>query len=104
VHARSDTKYIFWILLHDRVNTRNLLKRKSMQLDCYECGFYNEGVEETLMHLFCDCTFAQACWDTIFTYTHRGISAIACLRETTKVNCLGDHYFRLLEHMDPKDW
>ena len=46
-------KIYIWVLLHDIVNTtRNLLKRRSMHLDCYECVFCNEGVEETLMHLF----------------------------------------------------
>lgn len=43
---------IFFWLLHDRVNTRNLLKRKSMHLKCYECVFYNERFEETSLHLF----------------------------------------------------
>lgn len=78
-------KIYFWLLLHEGVNTRNLLKGKSMHLDCYECVFSNEGAEETLMHLFWDCTFAQDCWDTIFTHRHRGTSAydeifLACHR------------------------
>lgn len=45
-------KIFFWLLLHDRVNTRNLLNRKNMFLESYDCVFCNEHSEETLRHLF----------------------------------------------------
>jgi hypothetical protein len=30
--ARSKHKFFFWLLLHDRLNTRQILKRKNMDL------------------------------------------------------------------------
>jgi hypothetical protein len=32
-------KFFFWLLIHDRINTRNLLKRKNMILPSYDCVF-----------------------------------------------------------------
>uniref|UniRef100_A0A8R7U6Y7 Reverse transcriptase zinc-binding domain-containing protein n=1 Tax=Triticum urartu TaxID=4572 RepID=A0A8R7U6Y7_TRIUA len=58
-------KIFFWLLLHDRVNTRNLLKRKSMVLSSYDCALCNDSTEETCHHLFWDCPFALHCWNII---------------------------------------
>jgi hypothetical protein len=33
-----------------------------MQLQSYNCELCNQGVEETLEHLFLQCPFAQDCW------------------------------------------
>lgn len=51
-------KIFFWLLLHDRINTSNLLKRKSMHLDCYDCVFCNKKSEEITIDLFYDCRFS----------------------------------------------
>jgi hypothetical protein len=58
-------KVFFWLLLKDRLNTRNILKRKNMQLDSFDCVICNSLLEETARHLFLDCSFALACWDKI---------------------------------------
>jgi hypothetical protein len=58
-------KVFFWLLLKDRLNTRNILKRKNMQLDSFDCVICNSLLEETAGHLFLDCSFALACWDNI---------------------------------------
>ena len=58
-------KVIFWLLLKDRLNTRNFLRRKTMVLDSCECELCNSGVEETLEHLFLECPFASTCWNLI---------------------------------------
>ena len=58
-------KVFFWRLLHDRLNTRNLLRRKSFQLGSYNCAVNNCPQEETLQHLFWTCPFAAQCWDLI---------------------------------------
>ena len=58
-------KFFFWLLIRDRLNTRNLLKRKNMELDDYTCVLYNIGCEETNFHLFFECTFIQTSWNTI---------------------------------------
>lgn len=58
-------KFFFWLLLRDRLNTRNLLRRKNMILDDYNCVLCNPGCEETSFHLFFECTFSQDCWSSI---------------------------------------
>lgn len=58
-------KFFFWLLLRDRLSTRNLLRRKNVQLDDYSCVLCNTGHEETSFHLFFECPFSRACWNTI---------------------------------------
>lgn len=52
-----------WFLLSDRLNTRNMLKRRHYNIgdntDCLLCG---DKVEETVEHLFFHCRFSQVCW------------------------------------------
>ncbi|XP_073367668.1 uncharacterized protein [Aegilops tauschii subsp. strangulata] len=59
-------KVFGWFLLSDRLNTRNMLKRRhyniSNNLDCLLCG---QHVEETVEHLFFHCTFSTACWNKL---------------------------------------
>uniref|UniRef100_A0A453BRB9 Reverse transcriptase zinc-binding domain-containing protein n=1 Tax=Aegilops tauschii subsp. strangulata TaxID=200361 RepID=A0A453BRB9_AEGTS len=47
----------------DRLNTRNMLKRRhyniGTNLDCLLCGNH---VEETVEHLFFHCKFNEHCW------------------------------------------
>lgn len=85
--SRLRHKIFFWLLLHDRVNTRNLLHRKSMHLDSYACALCAEQVKETLMHLFWDCPFALNCWNHILPTRNRGISSFdeICIR-TQEIN------------------
>ena len=56
-------KVFGWFLLSDRLNTRNMLKRRhyniGTNLDCLLCG---QHVEETVEHLFFHCTFSKECW------------------------------------------
>lgn len=72
--SRIRHKNFFWLAMHDRVNTRGLLKRKTFQLDTYSCAMCNENCEESILHLFWDCTFAQQCWNSISPNRQRGIS------------------------------
>lgn len=58
-------KVFFWLVLHDRVNTRNLLRRKTFYLESYNCALRNCQLEETTFHLFWECPFAVRCWDFI---------------------------------------
>ena len=48
----------------DRLNTRNILKRKKHKLEGnnYNCILYSNNLEETAFHLFFSCPFSQACW------------------------------------------
>jgi hypothetical protein len=47
------------------LNTRNILKRKNMHLDDYNCVLSNLGCEETSFHLFFECPFSRDWWATI---------------------------------------
>jgi hypothetical protein len=55
-------KFFFWLLLHDRLNTRNLLRRKNCHLPSFNCATLQCNQEETLAHIFWSCPFAQQCW------------------------------------------
>jgi len=69
-HPISDSKccnklrLFSWLLLVDRVNTRNILKRKKHKLEGnnYNCVLCSNNIEETAFHLFFNCPFSQACW------------------------------------------
>jgi hypothetical protein len=60
--AQNKHKVFFWLLLHDRLSTRNMLRRKNMALPSFECVLCSLHVEETLEHLFLECSFAQTAW------------------------------------------
>ena len=57
-------KVFSWLLLADRLNTHNLLKRKGMKLwdDDYTCLLCSTQLEETVEHLFFECEFSKMCW------------------------------------------
>lgn len=59
-------KVFAWLLAADRVNTKNMLKRRHWNVaDGVNCVLCNDAVEETVEHLFFDCPFSTSCWDTI---------------------------------------
>jgi hypothetical protein len=72
--CQAKHKFFFWLLLHDRLNTRNLLGRKNFQLQSYVCTVDNCNHEETLAHLFWACPFSAACWDEICPARHGNLS------------------------------
>ena len=58
-------KFFFWLLLHHRLSTRNILPRKNMQLPSFNCVCCPSNIEESLKHLFLQCNFTQSCWATL---------------------------------------
>jgi hypothetical protein len=58
-------KVFFWLLLKDRLSTRNILRRRNQVIPSYECVLYNLHIEETLEHLFLHCNFARSCWASL---------------------------------------
>jgi hypothetical protein len=56
------TSSFFWLLLHDRLNTRELLRRKNMDLQDYSCVLCTRNIEEDVLHLFLECPFSKWCW------------------------------------------
>jgi hypothetical protein len=59
----SKLKVFSWLLLSDRLNTRNMLKRRHFNIGSnFNCPLCSTGDEETLEHLFFSCTFSISCW------------------------------------------
>jgi hypothetical protein len=58
-------KVFFWLLLKDKLSTRDLLQRQSVELDSYTCDLCIRRKTETVAHLFFRCSFAKACWSSI---------------------------------------
>lgn len=69
-------KVFFWLLLQDRLNTRNLLKRKSFQLPSYNCALCSIQCLESSFHLFWYFPFALRYWDSILTNRRRITSVV----------------------------
>ena len=63
--CQNKHKVYFWLLLNDRLSTRELLKRKNMVLPSFTCVCCTLSVEELVCHLFINCPFAQLCWSSI---------------------------------------
>jgi hypothetical protein len=79
--CQAKHKFFFWLLLHDRLNTRNLLRRKNFVLQSYQCVLQSCSEEETLVHLFWVCPFAKNCWDFICPQRDRGLSILEALED-----------------------
>ena len=59
-------KVFGWLLLADRLNTRNMLKRRHYNIgDDHNCILCGLSIEETLEHLFFECHFSTDCWATM---------------------------------------
>ena len=69
--CQSKHKVLFWLLLKDRISTRELLRRKNMALQDFNCVLCNAAVEESLLHLFLECPFATQCWGLINIQTNQ---------------------------------
>jgi hypothetical protein len=54
--------FFAWLLLNDRLNTRNILRRRKKFLENYNYVMCQCNVEETLEHLFFDCSCAATRW------------------------------------------
>jgi len=56
------TQKKFWLALNDSLSTRNMIRRRGMHLDDYQCVLCQQPPEETIMHLLFYCPFAKNCW------------------------------------------
>jgi hypothetical protein len=54
-------RVFYWLWLKNRLNIRDMLRRKNMTLESYSCENCLWKREETLYHLFLRCNFAKAC-------------------------------------------
>jgi hypothetical protein len=52
-------KVFFWLLIHNRLNTRAMLQQKHFFMDDYSCILCGVGELETSDHFFFHCPFAR---------------------------------------------
>jgi hypothetical protein len=86
-------KFFFWLLLQDRLNTRDLLSRKNFQLESKNCVLCMEDADETLIHLFFSCDFSQVIWWKIGKEWHTDLQLINMLLDT--FNRSANHFFKI---------
>ena len=84
-------KFFAWLLLKDRLNTRNLLRRKNMHLDDYTCVLCINGSEETSFHLFFECPFSVDCWSSITIHWNLNLQPLDMLLQARAD--FGSHIF-----------
>lgn len=60
-------KVFTWLLLMDRLNTKNILRRKNCTIEGndYNCVLCNLRMEETSFHMFFECPFSSLCWQAL---------------------------------------
>ena len=59
-------RVFMWLLIHDRLNTKDLMLRKHGNFDGGpHCVLCNNSSLENRYHLFFDCPFAVACWNSV---------------------------------------
>ena len=64
-------KVFGWLLLSDRLNTRNMLKRRHYNIGTdFGCLLCTACQDETMEHLFFECTFSLACWNELQIMGH----------------------------------
>jgi hypothetical protein len=66
-------KFFFWLPLKDRLNARDLLKRKNMELPD-TCVLCNDNKEEDLLHLFFEYLFNKWCWRFVHVHWNTTLS------------------------------
>jgi hypothetical protein len=69
--CQSKHKVFFWLLLHDKHNARDRLRRMHMALESYICENCILHKVESVYHIFLICNFVVRCWESIGIVTPR---------------------------------
>jgi hypothetical protein len=77
-------KVFFWLLLHDKLNTRKRLMRRHMKLESYSCENCILQRIETSYHLFLRCNIAERCWPSIGITTPRVLCQKTAVQRLTR--------------------
>jgi hypothetical protein len=59
--CQPKNKVFFWLLLQDKLNIRDRLRRRDMELESYTCENCILQRNETIYHLFLRCNFVKNC-------------------------------------------
>jgi hypothetical protein len=54
--------FFAWLLMNMRLNTKDLMTRKSFFVEFKDCVLCDTCPEETIMHLFFECSFSMSFW------------------------------------------
>ena len=92
-------KVFAWLILAERINTKNMLRRRHYHVDDdANCVLCNWIVEETVEHMFFTCPFSKDYWSVVgmnFDGTSNRISLVHLPREAGRVQCLWKRWWRL---------
>jgi hypothetical protein len=55
-------KFFAWLMLHGRLNTKDMMSKKNFFVEFNDCILCDECPQETIMHLFFECSFSQSFW------------------------------------------
>ena len=58
-------KFFFWLLLLERLNTKDLMTRKHFYVEDVNCVLCTDDFNEDLIHLFFGCEFSKSFWESI---------------------------------------
>ena len=59
-------KFFVWLLLSDRLNTRNMLRKRQFNVgNTFDCSMCAADTEETVERLFFGCAFSHSCWNCL---------------------------------------
>ena len=88
-------KVFAWLLLMDRLNTRDMIIRRHWHLNSGpNCVLCNQDTLETRDHLFIDCPFAKKCWD-FCTITWSSGASMSDIFMTAKRNFQGPNFLEI---------
>jgi hypothetical protein len=100
-------KVFFWLLLHNRLNTRGMLQRRNMIPDSYTCELCLLQRVETMRHVFLLCPFAKKllgihrCAGSILVESWRGNNIHEMTHQATFRH--GDYYSYVLVHLEREE-
>lgn len=78
-------KVFAWLLLIDRLNTRDMLRRRHLDIgEVFSCLLCQPACDETQNHLFFDCKFSTSCWDVMGIQWAVGLDLEATFEETKR--------------------
>lgn len=92
-------KFFFWLLLQDRLNTRDLLTRNFFYIENKKCELCDDEPNEHLTRLFFSCDFSQNFWMALGFEWNTDLDIInmlmdgkqrttsACFKETLLAGC-----------------
>lgn len=75
-------KVFLWLLAEDMPSTMNVLKRKNMHLQSFDCVLCGDSCEETVEHLFLQCRFSRSCWNYIGVHVPTALDPLQVLERS----------------------